>query len=141
MKFKFKMGMRTLKTLLSVAICIITLSWFGVDSPFFACIATIFVIQGDKDDSITNAKNRVWGTAVGALISNIVLFTLSFLPYNTYVQTIVICMSIFLLIQAGTYFDKPGAIFPGCIVLCAILGTTNNIQIPIAYGIRRTIHT
>lgn len=141
MKFEFKIGMRTLKTLLAVAICIITLSWFGVESPFFGCIATIFVIQGDKDGSIANAKNRVWGTAFGALISNVVLFLFSFLPYNTYVQTIVICISIFLLIQAGTHFKKPGAIFPGCIVLCAILGTTTNIQTPIIYGIRRTIHT
>ncbi|MGL5677440.1 MAG: FUSC family protein [Cellulosilyticaceae bacterium] len=138
---KFKIGMRTLKTLIAVAICILSLALMGVDSPFFACIATIFVIQGDKDNSINNAKNRVWGTAFGALISNIVLFCLSFLPYNAYVQTIVTCLSIFLLIQVATYFNKPMAIFPGCIVLCAILCTTTNIQTPIIYGIKRTLHT
>ena len=138
---KFKIGMRTLKTLLAVAICIISLSWFNVPDPFFACIATIFVIQGDKDNSIANAKNRVWGTAFGAMISNIVLVIFSFLPYNSYVQAIVTCLSIFLLIQVATHFKKPMAIFPGCIVLCAIVCTTTNIQTPVIYGIRRTIHT
>ncbi|MGL6174711.1 MAG: FUSC family protein [Cellulosilyticaceae bacterium] len=141
MNFKFQLGMRTFKTLLAVALCILSLALLGVDSPFFACIATIFVIQGDKDGSINNAKNRVWGTAYGAIISNIVLFALSFLPYNAYVQTIVTCLSIFLLIQVATHFKKPMAIFPGCIVLCAILCTTTNIQTPIIYGIKRTIHT
>lgn len=138
---KLKIGMRTLKTLIAVALCILSLALTGEPSPFFACIAAIFVIQGDKDHSINNAKNRVWGTLFGALISNIVLFALSFLPYNAYVQTIVTCLSIFLLIQVSTYFNKPMAIFPGCIVLCAILCTTTNIQTPLLYGIKRTLHT
>lgn len=141
MNFELKLGMRTLKTLLAVALCIISLSWFGVDSPFFACIATVFVIQGDKDHSIANAKNRVWGTAFGAIIANILLVIVSFLPYNAYTQAFATCGSIFLLIQIASYFKKPLAIFPGCIVLCAILCTTTNIQMPIIYGIRRTLHT
>lgn len=141
MNVKLQLGMRTIKTLLAVAICILTLALLGEDSPFFACIAAIFVIQDDKDGSIANAKNRVWGTAYAAIISNIVLIILSFLPYNAYVQTIVTCLSIFILIQVATHFNKPMAIFPGCIVLCAILCTTTNIQTPVIYGVRRTLHT
>lgn len=141
MNFEFKLGMRTFKTLLAVALCIISLSWFNVDSPFFACIATIFVIQGDKDHSIANAKNRVWGTAIGASIANLLLVVVSFLPYNAYTQAFATCASIFILIQIASHFKKPFAIFPGCIVLCAILCTTTNIQMPILYGIKRTIHT
>lgn len=141
MGIQFKLGMRTAKTLIAVAICIISLSYMGVPDPFFACIATIFVIQGDKDGSVQNAKNRVWGTAFGSIISNIVLIALSFLPYNAYVQTIATCLSIFLLIQVALYFKKPMAVFPGCIVLCAILCTTTNIQMPLFYGIKRTLYT
>ena len=141
MEIQFKLGMRTAKTLLAVAICIISLAYMGVSDPFFACIATIFVIQGDKDGSVQNAKNRVWGTVFGAVISNIVLAALSFLPYNAYVQAIVTCLSIFLLIQVALYFKKPAAVFPGCIVICAILCTTTNIQMPLLYGIKRTLYT
>lgn len=137
----FKCGKRTLKTLLAVAFCILSMALLGIKDPFFACIATIFVIQGEKEHSINNAKNRVWGTAIGALISNIVLFILSFLPYNTFIQTLVVCISIFLLIQVANYFQKPMAIFPGCIVICAILCTTSNVQIPLWYGFKRTLHT
>lgn len=138
---QLKIGMRTVKTLLAVSICIISLAYMGVPDPFFACIAAIFVIQGDKDGSVQNAKNRVWGTAYGSIISNIVLLALSFLPYNAYVQTIATCLSIFLLIQVAIYFKKPMAIFPGCIVLCAILCTTTNIQMPLFYGLKRTLYT
>lgn len=113
----------------------------GVPDPFFACIAAIFVIQGDKDGSVRNAKNRVWGTVYGSIISNIVLLALSFLPYNAYVQTLATCLSIFLLIQVAIYLKKPMAIFPGCIVLCAILCTTTNIQMPFFYGLKRTLYT
>lgn len=141
MNFKLKIGMRTTKTLIAVAICILSLALFGEDSPFFACIAAIFVIQGDRTNSIANAKNRVWGTAFGALIANIILISLSMFPYNAYIQTIVTCLSILLLIQVATYFKKPMAIFPGCIVLCAILCTTTNIQTPAIYGLNRTLHT
>lgn len=141
MGIQLKIGMRTIKTLLAVAICIISLAYMGVPDPFFACIATIFVIQGDKDGSVQNAKNRVWGTAFGSAISNVVLLALSFLPYNAYVQTLATCLSIFLLIQVAIYFKKPMAIFPGCIVLCAILCTTTNIQMPFIYGVKRTIYT
>ncbi|MEG0318938.1 MAG: aromatic acid exporter family protein [Niameybacter sp.] len=141
MGIQFKIGMRTLKTLIAVAICIITLSFVGVQDPFFACIATIFVIQGDKDGSVKNAKNRVWGTAYGSIVSNIVLVCLSFLPYNAYVQTLATCLSIFLVIQMALFFKKPAAIFPGCIVLCAILCTTTNIQTPLLYAIKRTAYT
>lgn len=141
MGFQIKLGMRTIKTLIAVAICIISLSFFGVEDPFFACIATVFVIQGDRDGSIKNAKNRVWGTAYASIISNIVLLCLSFLPYNAYVQTLATCLSIFLLIQVALYFNKPAAIFPGCIVICAILCTTTNIHMPLLYGIKRTIYT
>lgn len=141
MKYRFKIGMRTIKTLLAVAICIISLAFMGVPDPFFACIATIFVIQGDKDGSVQNAKNRVWGTLFGSIISNIVFLCLSFLPYNAYVQALAACLSIFLLIQIALYFKKPAAIFPGCIVICAILCTTTNIQMPFIYGIKRTAYT
>lgn len=141
MGFHIKLGMRTIKTLIAVAICIISLSFFGVEDPFFACIATIFVIQGDKDGSVKNAKNRVWGTVFGSIMSNIVLVCLNFLPYNAYVQTLATCLSIFLLIQVALYFNKPAAIFPGCIVICAILCTTTNINIPLWYGLKRTIYT
>ena len=141
MGFQIKLGMRTIKTLLAVAVCIISLSFFGVEDPFFACIATVFVIQGDKDGSVNNAKNRVWGTVYGSILSNIVLLCLSFLPYNAYVQTLATCLSIFLLIQVALHFKKPAAIFPGCIVICAILCTTTNVHIPLWYGIKRTIYT
>nr|WP_307992344.1 aromatic acid exporter family protein [uncultured Niameybacter sp.] len=141
MGFQIKLGMRTIKTLIAVAICIISLSFFGVEDPFFACIATVFVIQGDRDGSVKNAKNRVWGTVYGSIMSNIVLLCLSFLPYNAYVQTLATCLSIFLLIQVALHFNKPAAIFPGCIVICAILCTTTNINMPLFYGIKRTVYT
>ena len=137
----FKPGMRTIKTILAVAITIISCALLGIDSPFFACMATIFVIQSDKDSSINNAKNRVWGTLCGAIISNAVLIILHFFPYNVYIQTFATCISIFLVIQVSNKFQKPLAVFPGCIVVCAILCSSLNLQTPILYGMRRTFQT
>lgn len=76
-----KIGMRTIKTGLSVSISIMICSLFESKSPIFAGIGAIMAMQSSVSESFTMGKNRMLGTFVGAIIG--LLFSLAF-PQNPF---------------------------------------------------------
>lgn len=63
-----KIGMRTIKTAIAVALSVFICQLFKLTSPFFAGIAAIITMQSTVVDSFKIGKNRMLGTVFGASI-------------------------------------------------------------------------
>lgn len=63
-----KIGMRNIKTAIAVFLCVATSNALGMEYPFYAAIAAVISMKASMANSFKVGKNRMMGTAVGALI-------------------------------------------------------------------------
>ncbi len=132
MKFK-KIGMRNIKTAISVSICIALAHVFNREYIFYAAIAAVIAMQSSVSDSFNAGKNRMKGTIVGATIG----FVFAFIsPSNILFCGIGIVMLIFICNLLG--WNK--SITISCIVFLAIMLNLNGRN-PLMYSINRMIDT
>lgn len=62
------LGMRVVKTVISVYICFL-ISFIRKSPPFYSAIAAILCMQNTHADSLKVGKNRIIDTLIGILIS------------------------------------------------------------------------
>lgn len=62
-----KIGMRNIKTATAVFLCVLISNELGLEYPFYAAIAAIITMKNSISNSYKVGKNRMMGTAVGAL--------------------------------------------------------------------------
>jgi len=128
-----KIGMRNIKTAISVFLCIIILRVFHNTFPFYACIAAVITMQSTVHDSFTTGKNRMIGTIIGALCG--LIFAL-ISPNNIFLTSI----GIVFVIYFSNLFNRKNSISIACVVFLAIM--TNLTQVtPLFYSINRVIET
>ncbi|KOA19653.1 fusaric acid resistance protein family protein [Clostridium homopropionicum DSM 5847] len=128
-----KIGMRNLKTALSVFLCIVILKFFNIDYPFYACIAAVICMQGSIFDSFTTGKNRMVGTFIGALVG--LLFAL-IEPRNPFLSAIGVMVVIYICNLIG----KNKAITIGCVVFLGIMINLTDTT-PLVYSTTRLLET
>ncbi len=140
-----KIGMRTTKTAIAVMICMLTrdiLNLMGVHSfnIFFAGIGAVNAMQ----DSIIGTRqagfNRIFGTAIGAIIS-LVIYPFNILLFKGKLEVLFAGLGIIIVIKIITALKKPNAVFVGCIVLIASLTKFNVNESIVFYVLNRTIET
>lgn len=69
MKIEFKkVGMRNIKTAISVSISILIARALKMEYPFYTAIASIITMQGSVETSFIVGRNRMIGTLLGAFV-------------------------------------------------------------------------
>lgn len=63
----FRLGFRTFKTALSVAICIILFNSFSDHSPMIASLAAVFALREDLSSTYSFGGLRIFGTVMGGV--------------------------------------------------------------------------
>lgn len=132
MKFR-KIGMRNIKTAISVSICVALAHVFNREYIFYAVIASVIAMQNSVADSFKTGKNRMLGTITGAVIGFVCAFIS---PNNIILCGIGIIMLIFICNSLG--WNK--SITISCIVFLAIMLNLNG-RSPFMYSINRIIDT
>ena len=128
-----KIGMRNIKTAISVLLCIIILRSFHNTVPFYACIAAVITMQSTVHDSFTTGKNRMIGTIIGAIFG--LIFAL-ISPNNVFLTSI----GIIFVIYFSNLFNRNNSISIACVVFLAIM--TNLKQgAPLIYSFNRVVET
>lgn len=128
-----KIGMRNIKTALSVFLCIVILRAFHNQYPFYACIAAVITMQSTVHDSFTTGKNRMIGTIIGAVLG--LIFAL-ISPNNIFLTS----LGIISVIYFSNVFNRKNSISIACIVFLAIM--TNLKQgTPLVYSFNRVVET
>lgn len=73
---KYKIGMRTFKTALSVALSLFIANLLNLNSPSLVGIAAIVAMQSSVNESLIAGKNRMLATFVGAVVALFFSYTL-----------------------------------------------------------------
>ena len=128
-----KIGMRTIKTAIAVALSVFLANILNLNSSFFAGIAAIITMQSTVAESFNVGKHRMLGTIMGAIVG--VLFALV-APGNP----IFIGIGIIILITLCNLFGwKKSVTISGIVFLSIML-----VQEPgnrVFYGIYRSVDT
>jgi uncharacterized membrane protein YgaE (UPF0421/DUF939 family) len=127
-----KIGMRTIKTSISVFFCMVVSSMLGID-PFYSCIASVSTIQSSIQSSFTVARDRMLGSAIGAFFG--VIF--SYFGQNGSIFT---ALGLLCVIYFTTLLNSKGAVNIACIVLIAIMVDSTAIS-PLENGLARLFQT
>lgn len=95
---QFRLGYRTLKTVLSVAICILIFTFFNNHSPVIACLSAIVALREDLSKTYSFGGLRVLGTMIGGFGATIYYFMQQSFTDKSLVQLILIPIFVGLLI-------------------------------------------
>lgn len=128
-----KIGMRNIKTALSVMICIVIFQIFNMGSPFYAAIAAIISMQSSVADSFKIGKYRMLGTFLGAFVG--LVFALIG-PSNP----ILIGLGVMIIIYVSNLLDWNKSISIAGVVFIAIMVNLNGGS-PFVYSLNRIIDT
>lgn len=128
-----KIGMRNIKTAISVFICIIILRAFHSNFPFYACIAAVITMQSTVHNSFTTGKNRMIGTIIGAIWG----LTFALISPN---NVFLISIGIVFVIYSLNLLNRKNSIIIACVVFLAIM-TNLKEGTPLVYSFNRVIET
>ena len=141
-RHQIHIGMRNVKTAAAAALC--AFIYLLIDrNPTFACIGAIFGTGKDIPHSWLNGGNRLFGTIIGGLLG-MGLFSIYIIFYPQggfhFLMLPLLFVGVILLILASQYFNWPGAIHPGGVMLCILL-FNQPVDTYVAYSLDRILDT
>lgn len=113
-------GMRTIKTVISVAICLIFYGALGMEPPLYACIGAVISLQDTVENSISFGKARIMGTALGGALG-VIFDALSNSFFDGKFRILFICAGTFFSISLSLLCRMPKSCAIACIVLFAVM--------------------
>lgn len=126
-------GMRTIKTGISVFLCVLASHVFKLEYPLYASIAAVISLQGSVTDSFHTGKNRMLGTLLGALVG--LVFAI-ILPGNSIMCGIGVIIVIYIL----NNLKWNNSISIGCILFLVIMTNLNGNN-PFLFSMNRILDT
>ena len=129
---KNKLGMRTVKTGISVSLGMVMAQLINLKSPVFVVIGAITAMRASVSESFIMGKNRMLGTLVGAIIG---LITSNIFPRNA----LFLGIGIILVIYIHNLFSWKQSITLSTIVFSVIFMNTSSDQL--AYALNRILDT
>ena len=141
-RHKVEIGMRNIKTAAAATFCAFV--YFLIDrNPTFACIGAVFGVGKDLSHSWLNGGNRLFGTIIGGFLG-MGLFRIYIIFYPEggmhMLMLPLLFAGVILLIVASQYFNWPGAIHPGGVMLCILL-FNQPVDSYIQYSLDRILDT
>lgn len=129
---KHKLGMRTFKTGLSVALGMLIAQLFNLRSPIFVVMSAIMAMKSSVSDSFIQGKNRMISTLVGITVGLILSYIL---PQNP----LFLGLGIILVIYIHNLFDWKDSTTLSAMVFSVVFMNTDTGRL--AYAVNRTIDT
>ena len=138
-------GMRTFKTAVVVFICLIiyyladTISFLSHYDALMACIAGIISLQDSMEKTFQTGLNRIYGTAIGALMGMLFLYA-DRLTTSEILKIFIISFGIVTLILVCNGLKISDAIVISCVVFLVIV-LEQTKELPYISSIRRLLDT
>lgn len=131
--FKKYIGMRNIKTALSVVISVIVADIFNLESAFFVATGALISMETTVKKGIKAGVYRVLGTVIGGLMG-VVMYLID--PGNLFL----IFIGIVILISLLNILKWHDCISMACVVFCVIMISMTSDDI-IHYAFQRTFDT
>lgn len=137
----FKIGLRNIKTAISVAICILVLGLLGVRQPFFACMTAVYTMQANVATSLEAGLSRFLGTVAGAITGTTFAALCKLLPMQyLMVRAVVIPLGTIFVVHILHLLGRKDSVFIACIVYCALMMKVEQVSV-LEYAVSRTALT
>lgn len=130
----YKIGMRTFKTSIAVATCILLFHFTNRGAPMIACLTAIFALREDWRTSFKLSKNRILGNSIGALTATLFVLIQNVLGTHFFTELIGVPLAIILIIVVCDLLKNNAGIIGGTAAFLIIYYT-----IPIDYALLYTI--
>ncbi|MDN6258079.1 MAG: aromatic acid exporter family protein, partial [Tetragenococcus halophilus] len=100
---RFRLGMRTFKTALSVVVCVLLFHVLDRDNPLIATIAAVVSLRQDMTSTVSIGKERILGNTVGSVAAMVYLVVQHFFPHTLFLQLVLlpILVAIVVIFQDG----------------------------------------
>ncbi len=116
-------GMRNIKTALSVFVCVVVFGLMGPDfNPLFASIAAVIAMGPSIEDSVETGWNRILGTLVGAIVGFLGIFICNLIPFAQ-IYIVLVPIGVVGIIYLFNHTDRSGAIVIGCVMYISVMIT------------------
>ena len=135
-----KIGMRNIKTAISVFLCLVLFESVNRDNSFYACIAAIICMQQTVENTFSKGISRIIGTVIGGFLGVVLLII-----GNAYISDgaymILMPIGIIILIEICVLLKKNDAASISCIVFLSIMINHRIIGDYMSYTVNRVIDT
>lgn len=118
---KFKIGMRTFKTGLSVFFCILVSILLKRETYVVAAITAVFTLREDMENTVKYGKHRIIGNVLGAIMSLVVITVFNWLGRTQLVQLMFIPVIIMLMIAVLAHLGYHEGTVGACATLLTIV--------------------
>lgn len=135
-----KIGMRNIKTSISVFLCLLLFQILNRDNALQACIAAVICMQNTIVDSYKKGIERVKGTILGGIGGAFVLYLITNFGYEDII-IFVIPLGIVILIELCVTLNMKQSVVICCVVYLGILITIEREGGPVIYAVNRVIDT
>lgn len=139
----FKIGLRTVKTVISVFLCFLIDSWRNDSVPFYAVIAAILCTQPDMENSLSIAKSREMSTILGG-ISGILFLTMERLFVTIYpklFRELILSLMLIPIIYLSLLFRQKSGTALMCVVFLCVTITHEKDANPLYFAWNRIVDT
>ena len=136
----YKIGMRTFKTSIAVAICILLFHFTNRGAPMIACLTAIFALREDWRTSFKLSKNRILGNSIGALTATLFVLIQNVLGTHFFTELIGVPLAIILIIVICDLLKNNAGIIGGTAAFLIIYYTIP-IDDALLYTIQRIFDT
>ncbi len=113
-------GMRMVKTGVSVLVCLLIAQLCAYPSPVFACVAAIIVTKDTIENSFKQGIDRVVSTLVGGAIA-IVILLWNIDVFNPYLRIAIVALGCILTLYFCVVIKSPDAAALACVVFLSIV--------------------
>lgn len=115
-----KIGMRTIKTAVSVFLCLLLVQIVDRENAFYSCVAAVICMQPTIENSFTKGATRIIGTIIGGLLGALFLIIGKTYLINTAFMFL-IPLGIIIIIEACVYLKQREAVSISCVVYLSIM--------------------
>lgn len=136
---KHGIGMRIIKTAISVHICLITMYLIKGDLSFYACMGAIISMQDTVENSKRHGFNRVISTFIGGAMAVPAIFLTRNIT-SPYLFQVCITIAVIATLYASNKFNKKEAAAVACFVLLSVI-ILNKDSDPYAFAFKRFAET
>lgn len=139
----FKIGGRTIKTVIAVFLCFLVDFLRKSGEPFYGAIAAILCIQQNSKDSFSVAVNREIATIIGGIWGMIILFiekNIYCIPHEL-LRYLFLSLMLIPIINFSVFIKQEKGTFLMCVVFLCITVVHGNDVNPLTFGLNRILDT
>lgn len=136
-----KVGWRTIKTVVTVAVTVLLFEILGRGSAQLATLAAVFALQSDFDTSIKFGRNRLFGNTIGVLTA-LVMIRIGMLPWipESVSNVLITSLGILVIISVCNFFNMSSSIFSSAAAFLVVLMGSHGGSLMV-YGFNRVLDT